>query len=158
MRGDTAGRGAGKGDVENPTYWSRFVVMEFNTSDMDGLFAATPPLEALKLLMSDAATVKKCPGCAFKEESKAIIVNDIARAFFEAPVQREIAVELPEEDGGGPGCPMVGLLQKSLYGTRDAAANFQKEIKKFMKDQVFQLGKYNASTYFLQVEVRKSWL
>ena len=124
------------------------MAMEFNTSHMDGLFAATPPLEALKLLMSDAATVKKCPGSAFKEESKAIIVNDVARAFFEAPVQREIAVELPEEDGGGPGCPMVGLLQKSLYGTRDAAANFQKEIKKFMKDQGFSIGKVQRKYIF----------
>ena len=49
-----------------------FVAMEFNTSHMDGLFAATRPLEALKLLMSDAATEEKCPGSAFKEETKAI--------------------------------------------------------------------------------------
>ena len=125
------------------------MAMEFNTSHMDGLFAATRPLEALKLLMSDAATEEKCPGSAFKEETKATIVNDIARAFFEAPVQREIAVELPEEDGGGPGCPMVGLLQKSLYGTRDAAANFQKEIKKFMKDQGFSIGKVQRKYIFL---------
>ena len=54
----------------------------------------------------------------FKEETKAIMVNDVARAFFEAPVDRAIAVELSEEDGGGPGCPMVGLLQKSLYEPR----------------------------------------
>ena len=31
---------------------------------------------------------------------------------------------------------------------RDAAANFQKEIQKFMKGQGFLLGEYNASTYF----------
>ena len=122
--------------------------MEFNTSHMDGLFAATDPLEALKLLVLDAATVGKCLDSAFKEESKDIMVNDVARAFFEAPVDREMAVELPEEDGGRPGCPKVGLLQKSLYSTRAAAANFQKEIQKFMKDQGFQLKKYNASTYF----------
>ena len=51
-----------KGDVENPTYQGRFVAMEFNTSHMDGLFAATPPAEALKLLVSDAAAVEKMPG------------------------------------------------------------------------------------------------
>ena len=27
--------------------------------------------------------------------------NDVARAHFEAPVARAIAVELPQEDGGG---------------------------------------------------------
>ncbi len=32
------------------------------------------------------------------EEEKVIMVNDVARAFFEAPVKREICIELPEED------------------------------------------------------------
>ena len=60
---------------------SRVVAIEFNTSQMDGLFAATAPLEALRLLVSDAATVEKCPDSAFKEETKAIMMNDVARAF-----------------------------------------------------------------------------
>ena len=36
-----------KGDDENPNYRSRFVAKEFNNTQMDGLFAATPPLEAM---------------------------------------------------------------------------------------------------------------
>ena len=43
---------------------------------------------------------------------------------------------------------MVGLLQKSLYGTRDAAANFQREVKKFMREQGFVVGAYNVSTFY----------
>ena len=62
-------------------------------------------------------------------------VNDVARAFFEAPISRELAVELPVEDGGGP-------------GTRDAAANFQREVKKFMREQGFVVGAYNVSTFY----------
>ena len=73
-----------KRDVEKPSYRSRVVAIEFNTSQMDGLFAATAPLEALRLLVSNAATVEKCPDSAFKEETKAITVNDVAIAFFEA--------------------------------------------------------------------------
>ena len=46
-----------KGDDANPNYRSRFVANEFNNSQMDGLFAATPPLEALKYLIHQAATV-----------------------------------------------------------------------------------------------------
>ena len=72
--------------MEKPTYRSRVVAIEFNTSHLDGLFAATAPLEALRLLVSDADTVEKCPDSAFKEETKAIMVNDVARAFFEALV------------------------------------------------------------------------
>ena len=45
------------------------------------------------------------------------MVNDIARAFFEAPISRTVAVELPDEDKSD-GKDMVGL-QKSLYGTLD---------------------------------------
>ena len=88
-----------KGDLEHPNYRSRFVAMEFNTHRMNGLFASTPPLEALKLLVSDAATVESMAGNSSKEE-KAVMVNDVARAFFEAPISREVAVELPVEDGG----------------------------------------------------------
>ena len=43
---------------------------------------------------------------------------------------------------------MVGLLQKSLYGTRDAAANFLREVKKFMREQRFVVGAYNVSTFY----------
>ena len=59
-------------------------------------------MEALKLLVLDAATVDSMARNSSKEE-KAVMVNDVARAFFEAPISREVAVELPVEDGGGPG-------------------------------------------------------
>jgi len=45
-----------KGDELHPNYRSRMVGKEFNDSELDGLFAATPPLEALRLLLSWAAT------------------------------------------------------------------------------------------------------
>ena len=46
-----------KGDLEQPDYRSRFVGKEFRQDDgMEGLFAATPPLESLRSLISDAAT------------------------------------------------------------------------------------------------------
>ena len=43
---------------------------------------------------------------------------------------------------------MVAYLQQSLYGTRDAAANFQLEVRKVMKSAGFEVGKYNVSTYY----------
>ena len=59
----------------------------------------TPPLEALKLLVSDAATVDLMARNSSKEE-KAVMVNDVARAFFEAPTSMEVAVDLLVEEGG----------------------------------------------------------
>ena len=41
-----------KGDDENLVYRSRLVGKEFNDGQMDGLFAATPPLEALRFFSS----------------------------------------------------------------------------------------------------------
>ena len=64
-----------KGDDQNPVYRSRFVAKDFNTGDAQGLFAGTPPLEALRYLIHDAAT--KGP------ERKVVMINDVARAFFE---------------------------------------------------------------------------
>ena len=40
-----------KGDDVNPVYRSRVVGKEFNTGPMDGLFAGTPPPEALRYLV-----------------------------------------------------------------------------------------------------------
>ena len=132
-----------KGDKWNPNYRSRFVAKEFNNSGSCARwFAATPPLEALKLIISCVATVKE------GEDRKAIMVNDVARAFFEAPTKREICIELPEEDIEEEEEEMVGLLRMSLYGTRDAAANFQGEIKKFMESIGFVQGRYNPCTFF----------
>ena len=74
------------------------------------------------------------------------MVNDIARAYFEAPNSRTVAVEFPDEDKSD-GQDMVDLLHKSLYGTRDAAINFQREIQRFMRCQGFIVGRYNCSTF-----------
>ena len=45
-----------KGDDNKPNYRRRMVGKEFNDRDVDGLFAATPPLESCRLLLSWAAT------------------------------------------------------------------------------------------------------
>ena len=61
-----------KGDSDNPRIRSRLVGKEFLTGPDDALFASTPPLEALRAVMSRAATVG--PG----EDKKEIMVNDVA--------------------------------------------------------------------------------
>ena len=61
---------------------------QFRGSDEDEWFAATPPIEALRALVSDALSGAK---------ARALMVCDISRAFFYAPVQHEIYVELCEE-------------------------------------------------------------
>ena len=62
--------------------------------------------------------------------SKVIMINDVARAFFEAPAVRNICVEIPKEDlsDADRKHDKVGHLRMSLYGTRDAAMNWQEEV------------------------------
>ena len=107
---------------------------------------ATPPLETVILLVSEDVTVDE------KGEvgNKVVMINDIARAFFEAEATRMVCVELPDEAKTAKDWEKdnVAILEKSLYGTRDAAANFQSEVKKFMTKLGFNVGKYNVSTYY----------
>ena len=130
-----------KGDEDTPNYRSRLVAKESNDGSGEGLFASTPPLEALRFLISEAATVRGREDW----EDKVIMVNDVARAFFEAPMRRDICVELPAEAGEGE--DMVGHLIMSVYGTRDAAANFQEEVRSFMNKNKADQSKYSPGVF-----------
>ena len=55
-----------KGDIDNPNCRSRFVGREINVGRDDTLYAATPPLEALRVVLSHAATRKKGKGVKSK--------------------------------------------------------------------------------------------
>ena len=68
------------------------VATEFNAGEMEGVLAATPPLEVLRSLSSEAAT-RHLP----EYGTKVMIVNDVPRAFFEAHMSRGVCVELPLE-------------------------------------------------------------
>ena len=79
-----------KGDDEHPVYRSRLVGKEFNDGIMEGIFAGTPPLEALRYIIHEAATVDDIKG----KHTKLVMINDVARAFFEAKATRAVCVEL----------------------------------------------------------------
>ena len=130
-----------KGDADTPNYRSRLVAKEFNDDVGEGLFASTPPLEALRFLISEAATVR----AGEDWEDKVIVVNDVARAFFEASMRRDLCVELLAEAGEGES--MLGHLIMSLYGTRDATANFQEEVRSLMNKNQADQSKYRPSVH-----------
>ena len=75
------------------------------------------------------------------------MINDVARAFFEAKAIRKICVELPEESAESLGGRNVALLNRSLYGTRDAAMNWQEEVAKEMRQWGFSRGHYNPCLF-----------
>ena len=63
------------------------------------LFAATPPLEAKKMLFSMAVTEGIGYQSGNPEEGMKIDFIDISRAYFQADAIREVYVQLPEEVG-----------------------------------------------------------
>ena len=107
-----------EGGVEQPNYRSRLVVREVNTSKRDDLFAATPPFEALNLILSMAAIANK---------GGTIMINEISRVFVHARAKREVCIQLPSEDTNAGEENMCGRFHYSTYGTRDAAQNWYEE-------------------------------
>ena len=73
------------------------------------------------------------------------MVNDVSRAFFEAPAVRNVCAEIPKEDKSEADIrhDKVGHLRMSLNGTRDAAMNWHGEVAREVSKLGFQRGKYN---------------
>merc|ERR1711938_185593 len=95
-----------KGDQTVPKYRSRNVAREIARSKKDGLFAATPPLEVMKLLLSMLASGNK---------GERLMVADVKRAYFHAKSKRTTYVQLPPEDVRPGEENMCGRLNYSMH-------------------------------------------
>ena len=127
-----------KGDRVNPDYRSRLVAQEFASQKRDDLFAATPPLEALKALLSAAVT----EGIGWHSTTgrgggMRLDVIDVKKAYFHSPALREVYIKLPPEDAEPRKC---GRLLKSLPGTRDAAQSWEVAYSNFLLKNGFVRG------------------
>ena len=65
------------------------------------------------------------------------MIQYISTAYFLAPATRDIYIERPPEDVE-PG--MVGKLEKSLYGTRDAALTWAEACTKVLLAMGYKKG------------------
>ena len=127
---------------------SRMCAREFKSDDRPDLYAGTPPLEALKAIISIAANNK---------ETFSIMHIDVSRAYFHAKAQSLVLIRLPVEDRMGADVGKVGLMKKSMYGTRDAASNWKRDWQEHVKKWVFQLG-LSSKNLFHHKENRVSGL
>ena len=96
---------------------ARWVAKEYKTHARPELYASTPPLETLKVVHSEIATSRR--------GGKVMALVDVRKAYFCAPIRRKVFVELPLEDCQPGDEHMCGLLRQGLYGTRDAAQNWE---------------------------------
>ena len=133
-----------KGTSECPNMRSRWVAKEYNTGPWPDLFSATSPL--------GGSEARHLGGSIKQPEGTVLLVIDVRRAYFYAKARRRVYIELPEGDGGGPGSRQCGLLRKSLYGTRDAAQNWECELGGFLEEIGLRRGQ--ASTCLYSEEAR----
>ena len=106
-----------KGDEQHPNYRSRLVATEFKTDINPELYAATPPSECLRMLISMLAS----------QDGAEMMYADVPRAYFYAKAVRRMYIKLPEEDfEQGDECKCARLLM-SMYGTRGVATNWAAE-------------------------------
>jgi len=126
-----------KGDSTSPNYRSRLVGRELNLHKREDLFAGTPPLESLRMLVSK---------CSSRRGHRMMIV-DVKRAYFYAPATRPIFIEIPLEDRKPGDENLVGKLNLSLYGTRDAAMNWVTAYTKVLVAAGFKVGKFSAQNF-----------
>jgi hypothetical protein len=106
-----------KGDEETPNIRCRYVAKEIAYYKCDDFFAAMPPLETLRMMISRAASSRSSG-----KKGRKILVIDARKAHLHAMTDRDIFVMLPPEIRR-PG--MCGRLKRCLYGTRDASARWE---------------------------------
>jgi hypothetical protein len=136
---------------------------------LSDLFAATPPLEAVKFLIASVAMVQKDrqswdeAGQQVRrvvQESKnsddqvCVLYTDISRAYFHAPAKEEKYVEQqPEEWGSGPMLE-CGILLMPMYGTRDAALNWEDQYAGVLQEVGLKRGKASPCVFHHKERLR----
>ena len=80
-------------DESNPKYRSRLVAKDFKKHSDPELYTATPPMGMLRWVISVAAT-----GLSRKSRTRKVMINDVARAYFNAPSLSPTFVDICDED------------------------------------------------------------
>ena len=134
-----------KGDEAAPNYRARLVGREIKKDKREDLFAATPPLESLRMILSICASNQYSLD---PEERYMVMSNDVKRAYFYAPATRPVYISIPAEDHEPGDQNMVGKLNLSLYGTRDAAMNWAAKFTTFLNGIGFQTGAASPCNFY----------
>ena len=127
---------------------SRLVAQDFNTDrgKVDELFAATPPLLAARCLCSRAAS-QGIRG----QGSQTLMTLNFCKAFLYGNVDRDVYIELPDEDSMKGDADVVGKLVKSMYGLRDAPQIWQKVVRDMLEQRGYKALLGTQCTYVHKV-------
>ncbi|CAE6937842.1 unnamed protein product [Symbiodinium natans] len=126
-----------KGDSKSPSYRARIVAKEVKGHKPSevGFYASTPPTESLRALIAVAST----------NPEYVMDFVDISRAHWCADATRYVVVELPPEMEMPE---HVAVLKKSMYGTRDAAHNWEQQYTKVLLSLGFLQGRASSCLFY----------
>ena len=117
-----------KGDGTNPNIRCHLVGRELKLDNGLDIFAATPPLESLKVI---------CSICASNQNRKGpcrILTVDVPRAYFYAKVMRLVYMEFLREDLVHGVKLNAARLNLHLHGTRDARQNWAAKYSGYLSE------------------------
>ena len=134
-----------KGDAENPKVRSRYVAKDIAYWRDDSMFVDTPPLEAVRLLLSDLATRQRGGLQGSRRGSRKALLIDVRKAHLHAYVEEDIYVALPPERAQPGQC---AKLRRSLYGTRAAPARWEALYTRVLVSFGFTRGVANACCFY----------
>ena len=137
-----------KGDRVKPNYRSRIVAKDIKAKkkgtgqelDASEVFSSMPPLEGLMILSGLFANLSVS---GYK-----LAAFDISRAHFYGVAEREVYVDLEQEDKDEFGSDKCGLLLKSMYGTQDASAIWQRHYSSILESAGFARGRSNGAVFY----------
>ena len=124
-----------KGSAENLEIRCRLVARDFkgkHEKDREDLFAATPPLEAKRALISRAATRRR------KGAIRKLLFIDARKAHLNPRCTEDVYIDLPEEAGAAKGT--CGKMNFWLYGFRPAASAWEKHYSNLLEEAGFIRG------------------
>ena len=124
---------------------SRIVAREFKSGDRPDLYAGTLALEALRAVTSEAAS-------HIPEFS--LMPVDVSRAYSHAKAHGLVLVKLAAEGYSGRVKGQMGLLNKGMHGTRDAASNWERDWQGHLENWGYELGR--SSSNFVHNKKRKT--
>ena len=130
-----------KRDVHSPDVRARYVAQEVNQYADESFYAATPPLEAKRMLVSQLCTERTRDGKPLK-----LSFIDAVKAYFNGTPNRNLFIRLPPELG----LPrtVVGRLRKCIYGTRDAGAIWEAVYTDALISMGFAQGKASPCCFY----------
>ena len=105
----------------------------------DEFYAPTPPLEAKRLLFSEAATNRR-----FGKHEKMLLFVEVRKAYFNAKVDRPTFVELPPAMQWAGYC---GRLLRCMYGTKSAAMRWEDTYTQALGRLGFAQGRASPCCY-----------